>query len=143
MVRVLSKLSPAERASIKTEVVLVPDTSGPLLLPASDLVYDDAPWLTSRLRQVNLRLVHPEVGDEAAKSVGVRGLREVFIDSQGGNQVMLRATRLETSSYKLGRLHSSWSIATPCVLSLYPPCTRTRGHCAGATLGGVRLLVAR
>lgn len=89
MLRVLSKLSPAERASIKSEVVLVPDNSGPVLLPASDLVYDDATWLTSRLRQVNLRLVHPEVDDEVAKSVGVRGLREVFIDSQGGNQVMV------------------------------------------------------
>ncbi|CAM9928879.1 unnamed protein product, partial [Sphacelaria rigidula] len=87
MVRVLSKLSPAERARIDSEIILVPEKNGPLLLPATDLVYDDAPWLTSRLRQVNLRLVHPDVGDEVAKAVGVRGLREMFIDSQGGNQV--------------------------------------------------------
>lgn len=64
MVKVLSQLSPVERLVLKTEVVLVPDKNGPVLVPASSLVYDDAHWLTSRLRQHNLRLVHPEVGDE-------------------------------------------------------------------------------
>lgn len=64
MVRVLSQLSPVERASIEHEVVPVPDKSGPFLVQAGNLVYDNAPWLTSRLRQHNLRLVHPDVGNE-------------------------------------------------------------------------------
>lgn len=89
MVKVLAKLSPAERSTIGSEVVLVPDKNGTSLFPASSLVYDDASWLTSRLRQINLMLVHPEVGNDAARAVGVRSLREMFIDSQGGKQVRI------------------------------------------------------
>ncbi|CAM9350980.1 unnamed protein product [Scytosiphon promiscuus] len=85
-VKILSQLSPLDRSSIKPDSLLIPDEGGPYLVPAPSLVYDDAPWLSSRLR--NMRLVHPDVGDEAAKSLGVRGLREAFVSSQGGIQSM-------------------------------------------------------
>ena len=61
-VKILAALSPEDRSTIKSEAILLPDKSGPTLMPASALVYDDAPWLSSRLR--TLRLVHPDVGDE-------------------------------------------------------------------------------
>lgn len=64
MVKALSLLSPAEWSVLGTEVVLLPDKSGPDLLPASSLVYNNANWLTPLLGQYNLNLVHPEVGDE-------------------------------------------------------------------------------
>lgn len=64
MVKILSQLSAGERASIEGEVVMVPAMHGPLMYPAADLVYNDAPWLMDRLRQSRVRLVHPDVGDE-------------------------------------------------------------------------------
>lgn len=64
LVKILAQLSAAERASIEPDALLVPDESGPCLLPASRLVFNDAPWLSARLRQ--LHLVHPDVGDEVS-----------------------------------------------------------------------------
>lgn len=61
-VKILSQLSAVDRSTIKSEAILLPDKNGPILFPASSLVYDDAPWLSSRIR--TLRLVHPDVGDE-------------------------------------------------------------------------------
>lgn len=42
-VKILSQLSPEDRSSIKPEALLIPDASGPYLVPAPSLVYDDAP----------------------------------------------------------------------------------------------------
>lgn len=75
MVKALARLSPEDREPIKAEVILVPDDNGPVLVPAGNLVYDNAPWLTSRLRNPNLRLVHREVGDE----VRLLHLRSTFV----------------------------------------------------------------
>ncbi|CAM9858704.1 unnamed protein product, partial [Laminaria digitata] len=69
LVKILAQLSAAERGSIEPGALLVPDESGPRLLPASSLVYDDAPWLSGRLRQ--LHLVHPDVGDEVSRKSSV------------------------------------------------------------------------
>lgn len=64
-VKILSALSAEDRSSINSESILLPDKGGPTLMPVASLVYDDAPWLSSRLR--NLRLVHPDVGDEVRR----------------------------------------------------------------------------
>lgn len=71
--KILSQLSGVDRSSIKSQTILLPDKNGPILFPASSLVYDDAPWLSSRIR--TLRLVHPDVGDEVREpwSAGVVG----------------------------------------------------------------------
>lgn len=70
---------------IESETVLVPDKNGPVLVPAGSLVYDNAPWLTSRLRQHNLRLVHPDVGNEVfAFERRSRRLVVLFLMRSGG-----------------------------------------------------------
>ena len=69
LVKILAQLSAAERGSIEQDALLLPDADGPRLLPASSLVYDDAPWLSGRVRQ--LHLVHPDVGDEVSRKPSV------------------------------------------------------------------------
>lgn len=64
MVQVLAKLPPSERASIGSEAILVPDRHGPRLIPARHLVYDNAPWLSSRLQPGTVRFVHPDIAEQ-------------------------------------------------------------------------------
>lgn len=81
--KILSQLSAVDRSTIKSEAILLPDKNGPILFPASSLVYDDAPWLSSRIRK--LRLVHPDVGDEVRG--GGRGSAGVVGVGAGGRGV--------------------------------------------------------
>lgn len=79
--KTLAHLPLVERAKIQSEVVLVPDKNGLTLFPAASLVYDDAPWLSSRLKHMNLRIVHPAVDDEV--------LRKLFCLIQGFLSILL------------------------------------------------------
>eukprot|EP00736_Rhodelphis_marinus_P006485 Rmarinus@m.28251 len=69
---------------VKMEII-VPDEHG-LLLEASCLVFDDAPWLSPEERVVDtsasssaVRLVHPKISNSVAEKVGVRSLRGLLV----------------------------------------------------------------
>lgn len=47
--------------------VFVPDDRG-VLLPAGDLVYNDAPWLDSTGPAASRRTVHPKISNEVEAS---------------------------------------------------------------------------
>lgn len=56
----------------------VPDHRGSLL-PARDLVYDDAPWLTGD--RPPMATVHPRLSHEVAERVGVSSLRRQMLSA--------------------------------------------------------------
>jgi sacsin len=59
-----------------------------VLMKAEDMVYDDAPWLSSSIGQtkVKARFVHELVGVKAAEVLGAKSLREVLLANQSGMQ---------------------------------------------------------
>jgi hypothetical protein len=50
-------------ASFSAAVLHVPDERG-VLVPAGDLVYDDAPWLAAATSSAAARIVHPKISHE-------------------------------------------------------------------------------
>lgn len=63
--------------------ILIPDSSG-VLMPAKDLVYNDAPWLAKSVAGLAgmRRLVHPEIENELAERLGAKSLRYLSLVDQ-------------------------------------------------------------
>lgn len=57
--------------SVPTDKCYLPDVTG-TLAPSSMIYYDDASWLSRE----GLRIVHPDIGVETAKTLGAHSLRE-------------------------------------------------------------------
>lgn len=57
--------------------ILAVDERG-VLVPATELVFNDAPWLALG-GGAQLRLVHPKLSHEVAEKVGVRSLRRMML----------------------------------------------------------------
>ena len=54
--------------------IYAPDESGTLAL-STDLVYDDAPWLSKETRARDCRFVHPKISSNVGDKVGIKSLR--------------------------------------------------------------------
>jgi len=67
--------------------IYLPSERG-VLMKVEDMVYDDAPWLSSSIGQtkVKMRFVHASIGEKAAEVLGARSLREVLLANQSGMQ---------------------------------------------------------
>jgi sacsin len=50
------------------------------LHPTSDLVFDDAPWLSKTLDRQDLVFVHPKVSADVGEKLGVRSLRRLLVN---------------------------------------------------------------
>ncbi|KAL2612990.1 hypothetical protein R1flu_024682 [Riccia fluitans] len=61
-------------------MMLIPDASG-VLVPAKDLVYNDAPWLAKSVSGMR-RLVHPDIDNELADRLGAKSLRYLSLVDQ-------------------------------------------------------------
>eukprot|EP00960_Hanusia_phi_P055442 762970-Hanusia_phi.AAC.2 len=59
--------------------VFLPDADS-FMRPASQLVYDDAPWLSSTMNDV--LFVHHDICNEAAQSLGLKSVRKLLISGQ-------------------------------------------------------------
>ncbi len=91
MAKLLAGLSKEEReeglSQIRSPIYLPSSTI--VMQPAENMVYDDAPWLSSSLGdKMRLRFVHDMVGETEAQILGARSLREVLLANQSGMQVI-------------------------------------------------------
>lgn len=82
----LGEMLPSQASTASKQLlglVLVPDSSG-ILVPAKDLVYNDAPWLAkSVLGMAGMRrLVHPDIENDLADKLGAKSLRYLSIVDQ-------------------------------------------------------------
>ena len=95
----LSKLPSAERSHATTELavsicqlisddslrlpdlddIYAPTASGDLV-PASTLVYDDAPWLSKQTTSKHT-FVHPKISSDVGEKIGVKSLRRQLVDT--------------------------------------------------------------
>ncbi|GMH69495.1 hypothetical protein TrRE_jg392, partial [Triparma retinervis] len=77
-----------QEASKKVGGIYLPSDSS-VLQRIEDMVYDDAPWLSSSLAgKLRLRFVHPLVPGDVAMFLGARSLREVLLANQSGMQTI-------------------------------------------------------
>ncbi len=61
--------------------VYAPDSAG-VLVPATDLVYDDAPWMLGATGLADLRFVHAKVSNNVAKAVNIASRRSKMVEDQ-------------------------------------------------------------
>ena len=61
---------------IGNESVLIPD-SRKVLIPASQLLFNDASWLSLESRE-DLKVCHPDISSDAAERLGARSLRHML-----------------------------------------------------------------
>eukprot|EP00618_Florenciella_parvula_P033962 CAMPEP_0119484170 /NCGR_PEP_ID=MMETSP1344-20130328/11260_1 /TAXON_ID=236787 /ORGANISM="Florenciella parvula, Strain CCMP2471" /LENGTH=157 /DNA_ID=CAMNT_0007518713 /DNA_START=1 /DNA_END=471 /DNA_ORIENTATION=+ len=54
--------------------IYAPDDAGTLAL-TTDLVYDDAPWLSKQSMAQSCRFVHPKISSNVGEKVGIKSLR--------------------------------------------------------------------
>jgi len=90
MGKLLSNLEKEEvsEASRKVGGIYLPSDNS-VLQRIGDMVYDDAPWLSSSLAgKLRLRFVHSMVPGDVAMFLGARSLREVLLANQSGMQTI-------------------------------------------------------
>ncbi|EFJ19830.1 hypothetical protein SELMODRAFT_152901 [Selaginella moellendorffii] len=58
--------------------IVIPDCDG-ILLPSSQLVYNDAPWLVASKDIPNKKLVHSKISNDVAEKVGIASVRESLL----------------------------------------------------------------
>lgn len=71
MTSTLSKLGP----------FYLPDLHG-CLHPANQLCFDDAPWMSKKLKSLNVRFVYNRISHEEARILGARSLREYMVTGE-------------------------------------------------------------
>jgi len=67
-----------DRHSCQHAPVLVPDLES-VLMPAGDLVYNDAPWMGGNTFGEDFRFVHPKISIDVGEKVGLRSLRRQML----------------------------------------------------------------
>ena len=88
VVRMLTLLGNAPRdgrgkSEGEDAVVMVPDQRS-VLVPSSSVLYNDAPWLASRLDATIVSVAHPRLGRRTCTAVGVRPLTQVVVEELAG-----------------------------------------------------------
>lgn len=81
--RNLSRVPPEEITSLDKSRLYLPSRDGQIF-KATDMTYDDAPWLSAIVKKTSHVFVHPDVGNEVARILGSKSLRDVLSANQNG-----------------------------------------------------------
>ena len=81
--RSLSRIPQDEFETLDKAMIYLPSRDGEMHR-ASDMTYDDAPWLSAIVKKTRHVFVHPDVGNEVARNLGAKSLRDVLSANQNG-----------------------------------------------------------
>jgi len=81
--RHLSRIPAIELDELDKRAIFLPSKDGKMFR-ASDMTFDDAPWLSSIIKSSQHIFVHSDVGNEAARVLGSKSLRDVLSAVQNG-----------------------------------------------------------
>lgn len=81
--RHLSRIPIIELSEIDKGEIFLPSIDG-IMFRACEMTYDDAPWLSSIIKKSKHIFVHSDVGNEVARVLGSKSLRDVLSAVQNG-----------------------------------------------------------
>uniref|UniRef100_A0A7S3QAL4 Uncharacterized protein n=1 Tax=Chaetoceros debilis TaxID=122233 RepID=A0A7S3QAL4_9STRA len=81
--RNLSRITPDEFNLLDKSLLYLPSKEG-RMYRASEMTFDDAPWLSAIVKKTRHVFVHPDVGNEVARILGSKSLRDVLSANQNG-----------------------------------------------------------
>jgi sacsin len=81
--RHLSRSPDIKLNEIDKSAIFLPSKDGKMF-KACEMTYDDAPWLSSIIKKSQHIFVHPDVGNEVARVLGSKSLRDVLSAVQNG-----------------------------------------------------------
>lgn len=81
--RHLGRIPAIELEALDKRAIFLPSKDGKMFR-ASDMTFDDAPWLSSIIKNSKHIFVHSDIGNEAARVLGSKSLRDVLSAVQNG-----------------------------------------------------------
>jgi sacsin len=81
--RYLSRISSEELETLDKAQIYLP-SQNMVMYRASEMTFDDAPWLSAIVKRTKHVFVHPDIGNEVARTLGSKSLRDVLSANQNG-----------------------------------------------------------
>ncbi len=81
--RHLSRVPTEELDGLDKSQIFLPSREK-IMYKASDMTFDDAPWLSAIVKRSRHVFVHPDIGNEVARILGSNSLRDVLSANQNG-----------------------------------------------------------
>ena len=81
--RNLSRVPSDEFSSLDKSQIYLPSRDGKMF-KATDMTYNDAPWLSAIVQRTSHIFVHPDVANDVARILGSKSLRDVLSANQNG-----------------------------------------------------------
>ena len=81
--RHLSRVSDDDSNNLEHCTIFLPSKEG-VMHKSLDMTFDDAPWLSAIVKRSRHVFVHPDIGNDAARVLGAKSLRDVLSANQNG-----------------------------------------------------------